>query len=167
MRGGCHRPERAVTTAILGAMRSTLVAFAAVLIAVPVHAGKKSEEKSEPASAKKFEMPANMESHTLVILERGPKAASFTEAELEKLQVQHLAHLTKLGNEGKIVVAGPFTDQSNESMRGACIYSVPIAEAVKLAEEDPMVKAGRLKITAMTWWMEKGYVAFPKATAPN
>jgi uncharacterized protein len=149
-------------------MRSTLLfAFAAFLVAAPVHAGKKAAAKPEAAPEKKSDVaPPEFESYTLVILERGAKAASFSEAELEKLQVQHLAHLTKLGNEGKILLAGPFADQTNESMRGACIYSVPLAEAVKLAEEDPMVKAGRLKITAMTWWMEKGYVAFPKSAKP-
>jgi uncharacterized protein len=142
---------------------TTFLAFAILLIAAPVHAGKKSEAKPAVAPEKKPDTPPEFESHTLVILERGTKAEAFTDAELEVLQTQHLAHLTRLGREGKILVAGPFADQTNESMRGACVYSVPIAEAVKLAEEDPMVKAGRLKITAMTWWMEKGYLAFPKA----
>lgn len=108
-------------------------------------------------------MPPEMETYTLVILERGPKATAYSEAELEKLQVQHLAHLDKLATAGKILVVGPFADQTNDTMRGACIYAVPLAEAVKLAAEDPMVKAGRLKITAMTWWVGKGYLAFPKA----
>jgi len=34
-----------------------------------------------------------------------------------------------------------------------------------IAEQDPAVKAGRLRVEAMTWWVGKGYLAFPKAPA--
>lgn len=148
-------------------MRTILVtaAVAAFLLSAPALAGKKPDAKVDPAkeAAKPADMPPEMESHTLVLLQRGAKAAEIPEAELAKLQEQHLAHLFKLADEGKIVLVGPFSDQTDETLRGGCIYSVPLAEAVKLAEQDPMVKAGRLKVTAMTWWVGKGYVAFPKA----
>jgi hypothetical protein len=32
-----------------------------------------------------------------------------------------------------------------------------------LAEQDPVVKAGQLRVEAMTWWFGKGYMTFPKA----
>lgn len=151
-------------------MRTILVSTtASLLLATVALAGKAAPPAAtptaSPAPAKAHAMPENMQSHTLVLLQRGPKAAQFSEKELEELQKQHLAHLTKLGNDGKIVVAGPFSDQKDESLRGACIYSVPIAEAIALAEADPMVKAGRLQVVAMTWWTEKGYMTFPKAPA--
>jgi hypothetical protein len=45
-----------------------------------------------------------------------------------------------------------------------CVYRVgSIDEARKLAEDDPAVKAGRLRVEVMTWYVQKGYMAFPKA----
>lgn len=117
-----------------------------------------------PAPEQKFEF----ETYQLVILKRGPKAKDFTQAQLEALQKQHLAHLTKLGESGKMVIAGPFSEQADESFRGLCLYRVgSVAEAKALAESDPMVKAGRLVVEVMNWHVEKGYVQFPKAPAPK
>jgi hypothetical protein len=31
---------------------------------------------------------------------------------------------------------------------------------------DPAVKAGRLKVEVVTWYVGKGYMTFPKAPAP-
>ena len=36
-----------------------------------------------------------------------------------------------------------------------------VAEARALAEADPAVKAGRLRVEMMTWYTEKGALAFP------
>lgn len=142
--------------------RTTLLVAATGIASLLSLAAWAAKPEATPGQTKAVEMPADMETHTLVLLRRGPKAAQFTEAELEKLQERHLAHLGKLVEEGKILAVGPFADQTDEMFRGGCLYSVPVAEAVRLAEADPMVKAGRLEVTAMTWWMGKGYLAFPK-----
>ena len=44
---------------------------------------------------------------------------------------------------------------------------LPSAEARALAEEDPTVKAGQLRLEAVTWWVGKGYMSFPKAPPAN
>jgi hypothetical protein len=45
-----------------------------------------------------------------------------------------------------------------------CLYRVgSVEEARKLAEQDPAVQAGQLRVEAMTWWYGKGYMTFPKA----
>jgi len=60
-----------------------------------------------------------------------------------------------------MVVAGPFDEQEDEGKRGLCLYRVAsAAEARALAEQDPAVKAGRLKVEVMAWWVEKGAVSF-------
>lgn len=83
---------------------------------------------------------------------------------MEKLQAQHLGHFKKMAEAGKLVVAGPFMNQDDETARGLCLYRVATKEeARKLAEEDPAVKAGRIKVEVMTWMTEKGAIAFPKA----
>jgi hypothetical protein len=38
-------------------------------------------------------------------------------------------------------------------------------EARALAEADPMVQAGRLTVEVLTWWVEKGVMEFPQASA--
>jgi len=104
------------------------------------------------------------EKYQLVLLRRGPKANEIPQAELTAIQKAHIAHLDKMAEEGAIVAAGPFDDQSDESFRGLALYRVgSVEEARALAEQDPAVKAGRLRVEVMTWMTAKGYVTFPKA----
>ena len=58
-------------------------------------------------------------------------------------------------------VAGPFDDQTDPRMRGLCIYRTSIDEARRLAQDDPAVKAGRLEVEVLSWWVEKGAMTFP------
>jgi hypothetical protein len=62
---------------------------------------------------------------------------------------------------GKLLGAGPFTDQSDDSFRGICFYACPLAEARELVAADPSVQAGRLAFDAMTWLTPAGTVDFP------
>ena len=69
---------------------------------------------------------------------------------------------------GKAVVCGPFGDQRDERFRGACLYRVAsVDEARALAEADPTVKAGQLRIEAVTWYVGQGLMAFPRAPPPG
>ncbi len=101
-----------------------------------------------------------MDSYTLVLLKRGPKAFDFSEEELEKLQTQHVAHLDSLRKQGVILVGGPFSDQPDETLRGMSLYSVGLEEARRVAEADPSVRAGRLAVEVMTWWTKPGELRF-------
>lgn len=77
--------------------------------------------------------------------------------EAAKFQEMHLAHLNKLAEEGKLIVAGPF--EGGGSHRGLLIFDVETVEdAKKLEAEDPMIKTGRLKMEAFFWWGAKGTV---------
>jgi uncharacterized protein YciI len=76
------------------------------------------------------------------------------------LQEQHLAYLDDLAAQGKLVGAGPFSDQPDESLRGLCFYGTSVEEARTLAAQDPSVRAGRLTVDVMTWWTRKGSVSF-------
>ena len=132
--------------------------LATALLLLSLSAAPAAQPK--PAAEKKFEF----EKHYLVLLKRAPDAKKLPEPELKKLQEQHLAHLTRMGESGKMVLAGPFSEQDDVGMRGACIYRTATKEEAKqLAEQDPMVKAGRLQVEVMAWYTEKGYLAFPKA----
>ena len=98
---------------------------------------------------------------TIVLLRWGDRAHEYSEPELDRLQEQHLAHLDRLRAEGHLLAAGPFDDQPNVTWRGLCLYATGVDQARALAEQDPAVQAGRLRIDAWQWWFERGEVTFP------
>jgi uncharacterized protein YciI len=105
-----------------------------------------------------------MERYTLVLLKR-PTDGGSKVADPEALQRQHIGHLQAMARAGKLVVAGPFDDQTDPRLRGMCLYRTSLEEARRLAHEDPAVKAGRLEVEAFSWWVEKGAMTFPIAEA--
>jgi uncharacterized protein YciI len=141
-------------------IRSPVLALA-LLASLTLAPSSHAVEPSAPP-AKKFEF----ETFQLILLVRAPTWKKLPEAEGEALQAQHIAHLTRMGESGKAVVCGPFGDQKDVAFRGACIYRVGSAdEARALAEQDPTVKAGQLRIEAVTWYVQKGVMIFPSAPA--
>ncbi len=127
-----------------------------LLLSLLISAAAQAQDAGTPA------LPPNMEAHQLVLLRRGPKWTPEATPQIEALQKQHLEHMKKMYLAGKLVVAGPFGDQKDISLRGMCLYKVgSVDEARGLAEQDPMVKAGRLVVEVMTWYTEKGAMSFP------
>jgi uncharacterized protein YciI len=108
--------------------------------------------------------PPNLEPYQLVILQRPEHPREYAEDKLEEIQQAHLAHLRELAKAGKLLVAGPLDDQPDPRLRGIEIFRVgSLDEAKRLAADDPAVKAGRLEPVVMTWYTEKGALAFPIA----
>jgi uncharacterized protein YciI len=146
-------PRTTRRPAVLVAALIAMLGWSALATAQPAPA-------PQPA---KFEF----EQFQLVLLVRPASWKELPEAEAESIQRQHLAHLTKMGESGKMLVAGPFGDQRDPVLRGACLYRVgSVEEARALAESDPAVKAGRLRVEVVTWYVGKGYLAFPKGPVP-
>jgi uncharacterized protein YciI len=94
---------------------------------------------------------------TLLFLRKGPNWTSEA-SDAAELQVEHLAFLKSLREAGHIAIVGPFLDGGD--LRSACVYLVPIDEALSLAGKDPAVLAGHLQIEAHPWMVEKSAVAF-------
>jgi uncharacterized protein len=152
------RPASTPTPAVPARTSPTRNALLAVLCALPALA---------PAPAGAADKPFEMEPFQLVLLLRPADRKAIPDAEAEAIQKQHIAHLEKMGRSGKMVVAGPFDAQRDPSLRGACIYRVATPdEARALAEADPAVRAGRLRVEVVTWYVGKGYMTFPKAPMP-
>jgi uncharacterized protein len=108
--------------------------------------------------------PPNLEAYQLVILQRPEHPRDYPQEKLEEIQQAHLAHLRELAKAGKLLVAGPLDDQPDPRLRGIEIFRVgSLEEARRLAADDPAVKAGRLEPVVMTWFTEKGALAFPVA----
>jgi uncharacterized protein YciI len=101
-----------------------------------------------------------LESYSFVLLKRGPRASEFSDQELDRLQEQHLAHLAAMQEQGYMLLAGPFSDQADETLRGFCLYRTSVEETRRLAESDPSVQAGRMAVDVMGWWTRKGSLPF-------
>jgi uncharacterized protein YciI len=86
--------------------------------------------------------------YTLVFLRRGP-AAHDDEANDERLQLEHLQHLTKLQMLGKLVLNGPTLVEHD--ILGVSVYAAELEDARAMAEADPKVRAGYLTVEAIPW----------------
>jgi uncharacterized protein len=101
-----------------------------------------------------------LESYSFVLLRRGPRAAEYDDAELDRLQAAHLSFLDEMRDAGHLVLAGPFSHQPDESLRGLCVYVTDLETTRALAATDPSVRAGRMEAEVMTWWTLAGAVTF-------
>lgn len=109
-----------------------------------------------PGAAAKTEKKApGMMTYYMGFLVRGPKWTAEATEESGRIQASHLAHMGKLHEAGKLVVAGPFTDGGQ--VRGIVVYKVgSIEEARALTEADPAVRAGRLAVEMHPWMVQRG-----------
>lgn len=105
-------------------------------------------------------IPESFDEHTVLFLVRPADAPAFSEEELDRLQVAHLTYLRGLQREGLLVTNGPLRDQTDERLRGISVYRLPLEQALGLAREDPMVRAGRLEIHGATWMVPSGTARF-------
>lgn len=136
----------------------------ALLAQVQVASASQPQAAVSAPATKPAAPPANLEAYQLVVLQRPEHPRDYPADKLEEIQKAHLAHLRELAKAGKLLVAGPLDDQPDPRWRGLGLFRVEsLAEAKRLAEEDPAVKAGRLEVLVMTWYTEKGALAFPIA----
>lgn len=103
-----------------------------------------------------------LEEYHLVLLRRPDNPPAFSETELNDLQTRHLAYLETLAERGLLALNGPLVNQPDATMRGLSFYCTQTAhEALRLAEKDPMVRAGRLRVELMQFWTRPGSITIP------
>ena len=91
----------------------------------------------------------------VVFLVKGPRWTAEETPETNRLQAEHLAHIGRLHDSGKLLLAGPFPDDGN--LRGMGIFKTStIEEAKQLAEDDESVRTGRLRVEVHRWMTPKG-----------
>jgi len=91
-----------------------------------------------------------MKQYVMAFLKTGPNRSADKE-EAMRLQRAHLDNITRMAEEGKLVLAGPFLD--NDSIRGIYIFDVrTVEEARALTETDPAIEAGSLVMELRPWY---------------
>lgn len=91
-----------------------------------------------------------MRRYVLAFLKKGPNRNQDS-AEAAALQKAHLENITRMADEGKLVLAGPFLD--DQEIRGIYIFNVAtVEEAAALTATDPAIKAGRLSMELHPWY---------------
>ncbi|PKD21534.1 hypothetical protein APR41_00675 [Salegentibacter salinarum] len=95
-----------------------------------------------------------MQQYYMVFLKKGENRSQDS-TEAANLQKEHLAYLSRMAEEGYASLVGPFGD--DDEIRGIVVYNTATQEeADSLANQDPMVKSGRLKVEVHPWWTAKG-----------
>jgi len=107
-----------------------------------------------------------MRTYVLVLLYRGPNPEPDPEKAAE-LQRGHLANSARWYAEGKLLVAGPFRDDTD--LRGIWIFDSDSVDEVKaLCDTDPAIRAGTLRVEIHPWYSAKGLmVARPDVADPT
>lgn len=92
-----------------------------------------------------------MKRYVFVFLLRGYQAEDYSKEELAEIQDGHMKNMDKMAEQGKLLVAGPFGDDGEK--RGILIMDcATLEEAEELVNNDPAIKAGRLRAEMHFWW---------------
>ena len=126
--------------------RITLFAISVLLFLVSFSQDDKNKPKKPEDMIRRY---------WFVLLTKGNNRSQDS-ATAAKIQEGHLANITKLYNEGKIKVAGPFgrdTDSLTSGWQGIFIFDCETKEEVdKLLQTDPPNSAARLGYQIKPWY---------------
>ncbi|MFN8256346.1 MAG: YciI family protein [Bacteroidales bacterium] len=101
-----------------------------------------------------------MKKYIFAYLKSGPNRSQDS-AEAVAIQKGHMTNIQRLANEGKLILAGPFLDDTE--IRGIFIFDVEsIDEARDLINTDPAVKSGRLIMELHPWYGSAGLMELNK-----
>jgi uncharacterized protein YciI len=85
----------------------------------------------------------NEAKYVLVYLKTGPESANKTREQSAEVFKGHMANMKRLADEGKLVIAGPFSKPRDKAWRGIFLFDVAtVEEAQALTATDPGVIAG-------------------------
>ncbi|WP_103664265.1 YciI family protein [Gracilimonas amylolytica] len=136
-------------------MKSLILFFSIILTTQLTYA----QEADTTAQPETFEYEwageqLTMQKYFIVFLKSGENRSQDQEKAM-KLQQEHLTYLGDLYEKGIINLNGPSGGEGD--IRGFSVYNVAtIEQAREYAENDPMVRAGRLKVEVHPWWLAKG-----------
>ena len=105
-----------------------------------------------------------MKRYVFCILKTGTNTTATAE-EKSKYFAGHMANITRLAKEGKLVVAGPFM-KNDRNYRGIFIFNVAtVEEAQALVDTDPAVKAKIFEVELTPWYSSASLMEVAKVHA--
>jgi uncharacterized protein len=109
----------------------------------------------------------NMTTYYVALLRRGPGWTPARTPEATKVLDGHMANIRRLAAEGKLLLAGPFLEQSGPgALAGLFVLQAgSIAEAQQLVATDPAVQAGRFVAEILPWLGPKSLQTLPATPA--
>jgi len=111
-------------------------------------------DAGEPPAKKGVEPAPGTRTYQVALFKRGPKWGK-DPGEAKELQAERLQYLARLEREGKIVLAGPFTDRG--LYHSMIVFRADSMEAAKaLIAEMPSIKAERLVYEIHPWLSADG-----------
>ena len=130
------------------------IIFFAALFVTPANAQKTATPVNpiyDEALAKRLGADERgMREYVMCFLKTGPLKVDDA-AKRAELMKGHFGMINRLANEGKLIVAGPFSNGGE--FRGIYVFDVKtIEEAQKLTETDPSIKEGYFKVDLIKWY---------------
>ncbi len=135
-------------------MKHIVVILSVLLFNSVLYAQNETSQAFETFEYKSGDTTYVMKKYFLCLLYSGDNRGQDEKISTE-IQEAHLNHISKLAEVGMLAIAGPMAD--NTDLRGIFILNVPTLEmAQKLTNDDPAIKAGRLKAEIHPWWAAVG-----------
>lgn len=119
----------------------------------------------DAALAKRLGADAHgMRSYVLVILKTGPKRVPDGDAR-KAMFAGHFANMERLAKEGKLALAGPFSNDP-AGWRGLFLLAVDdLGEAKRLTETDPVIVNGEMVAEYHRWYSSAAAMMIPEIHA--
>jgi uncharacterized protein YciI len=151
---------RSMATRFLLATCPAVLVLPLAAAAPAVPAAPPPARPAAPAAPGAGPMGYEMTTYYVGLLYRGPSWSPEETPERARIQEAHLANIRRLADEGKLLLAGPFSDGGE--LRGLFVFQVgSLEEAKALCDTDPAVQAGRLRVELHPWYSAKG-ISVPK-----
>jgi uncharacterized protein YciI len=118
------------------------------------------DERFDPAAAAHYGADEyGVKKYVMAFLKKGPNPSADKERAAE-LQRAHLKNITRLAEEGFLLLAGPFFGDGE--LRGIYLFDVgTIEEARELTNTDPAIQAGALEMELKEWYGSAAIMTIP------
>ena len=92
----------------------------------------------------------------IVFLRPDPGRKALAKEDRDRIQAAHMANIQKMADDGVLVAAGPMEDRPT-TISGIFVFRTgSLAEAQRIASQDPTVVERRNTVDAHSWWGPKG-----------